>query len=70
MSLIQQLRGGRDYDSAFGTRMRGTGNFATLIEKRFELATRRLGLNQGRNEGFDTSKFRPPRRNEAQGELF
>jgi DNA repair photolyase len=70
MSLIQQLRGGRDYDSAFGTRMRGTGNFATLIEKRFELATRRLGLNRGRNEGFDTSKFRPPRSNEAQGELF
>jgi len=70
MSLIQQLRGGRDYDSTFGTRMRGTGNFAALIEKRFELATRRLGLNQGRGEGFDTSKFRPPRKNEAQGELF
>ena len=70
MSLVQQVRGGRDYESAFGTRMRGTGSFADLIEKRFELATRRLGLNRGREGGFDTSRFRPPRRNEAQGELF
>jgi len=70
MSLIQQLRGGRDYVAQFGTRMRGTGNFADLIEKRFELATRRLGLNEHRTAPFDTSKFRPPRINEAQGELF
>ncbi|HTP98339.1 MAG TPA: PA0069 family radical SAM protein [Casimicrobiaceae bacterium] len=70
MSLVQQLRGGRDYDSTFGVRMRGAGNFADLIEKRFELATRRLGLNQGRDQGFDTSRFRPPRANQAQGELF
>jgi DNA repair photolyase len=70
MSIVQQLRGGRDYDSTFGTRMRGIGSFADLIEKRFDLAVKRLGLNRGRDEGFDTSRFRPPRANPAQGELF
>jgi hypothetical protein len=70
MSLVQQLRGGRDYDSAFGTRMRGTGIFADLVERRFDLAVKRLGLDRGRDEGFDCSRFRPPRRNAAQGELF
>jgi DNA repair photolyase len=70
MSLVQQLRGGRDYDSTFGTRMRGTGIFADLIEKRFDLAVKRLGLDRGRTEGFDCRRFRAPRRNAAQGELF
>ena len=37
MSLVQQMRGGRDYVSNFGERMRGTGAFADLIEKRFDL---------------------------------
>ena len=36
MSVLQQLRGGRDYVAEFGTRMRGTGLFAELIEKRFD----------------------------------
>jgi len=70
MSLVQQLRGGRDYDSAFGARMKGTGLFADLIEKRFELAARRFGLGRHRERPFDTTRFRPPRANEAQGELF
>lgn len=70
MSLVQQLRGGKDYVSTFGERMRGTGAYADLIEKRFELACKRLGLNQGRNESFDTTRFRPPRTNRRQGELF
>ncbi|MFO1312590.1 MAG: PA0069 family radical SAM protein [Burkholderiales bacterium] len=70
MSLVQQLRGGKDYVSTFGERMRGTGTYADLIEKRFELACKRLGLNQGRNEPFDTTRFRPPRASERQGELF
>src|SRR6476469_10044795 len=38
MSLVQQMRGGRDYDSTFGSRMRGEGQFAELFEKRFEIA--------------------------------
>ncbi len=69
MSLVQQLRGGRDNDPNFGSRMRGTGTFADLIEKRFALACRRLGLNRERTS-LDTTRFRPPKANEAQQELF
>ncbi len=69
MSVIQQMRGGRDYDSSFGTRMRGTGQFATLLERRFELACKRLGLNMERSARLDTSRFHPPR-NDAQLALF
>ena len=75
MSVIRQMRGGRDYDAAFGSRMRGDGAFAALVEKRFALACRRLGLNRGREHvGLDTSRFRPPapppRDGGRQGDLF
>jgi DNA repair photolyase len=73
MSVVRQMRGGRDYDSAFGSRMRGDGAFAALIEKRFALACRRLGLNRGREHvGLDTSRFRPPVTDDRarQGDLF
>jgi DNA repair photolyase len=69
MSVLQQLRGGRDYDAEFGTRMRGTGLFAEMIEKRFTLACRRLGLNRERAP-LDVTRFRPPRANAGQRELF
>ena len=59
MSLVAQLRGGRDYDATFGTRMRGRGEFAALIERRFELAVKRLDLNRERAP-LDRSRFRPP----------
>jgi hypothetical protein len=55
------MRGGKDYESAFGVRQRGTGNFAALLEKRFELACARLGINATRHRGLDTARFRPPR---------
>jgi DNA repair photolyase len=58
MSLVQQMRGGRDYDSAFGTRMRGEGPFADLIAMRFAKAYKRLGF--GRLPPLDASMFRPP----------
>jgi len=48
MSLIQQMRGGRNNDSTFGIRMRGTGPLADLIERRFHIACKRLGLNAER----------------------
>jgi DNA repair photolyase len=70
MSLIHQLRGGRDNDPRFGARMRGTGVYAELIEKRFALACKRFGLARDRTAALDTSRFRPPRANAAQGELF
>ena len=70
MSLVQQIRGGRDNDPRFGARMRGQGQFADLIERRFEIACKRLRLNQGRGIRLDTTRFRPPRQKTAQLDLF
>ena len=68
MSLVQQMRGGRDYDSRFGTRMRGEGPFAELLGRRFARASRRLGF--GRLPPLETGHFVPPRTPSPQGELF
>ncbi|WP_051064754.1 PA0069 family radical SAM protein [Xanthomonas sp. SHU 166] len=68
MSLIQQMRGGKDYDSSFGKRMVGEGPFAQLIAQRFTKAYRRLGF--GRMPKLDTSQFTPPRLESPQLALF
>src|SRR5712691_6526118 len=64
ISIVRQIRGGGDNDPRFGTRMTGTGNFAELIEKRFEIACKRFGLNGhgagGRPPVLDCSRFLPP----------
>ncbi|WP_104201689.1 PA0069 family radical SAM protein [Billgrantia saliphila] len=70
MSLMRQCRGGGDYDSRYGKRMRGEGIFAELIAQRFDKACRRLGLNDPQTRAareLDTTAFRPPR---SQGDLF
>ena len=65
MSVVNQLRGGRDNDPRFGERMTGTGLFADLLGQRFAIACKRLGLD-GRDRGgrepphLDTTQFRPP----------
>jgi DNA repair photolyase len=48
MHMIQSLRGGRDNDPHFGSRMRGQGVWADLIATRFSIACRKLGLNKRR----------------------
>lgn len=60
MSIVNALRGGRDNDPNFGSRMRGTGPYALLLRRRFELACRRLGLDAGRDASLATSHFRRP----------
>ena len=61
MSLINQARGGKDYDARFGQRMVGTGPFAELLRTRFELAARRLRLSPASDRHvLDTTKFRAP----------
>ena len=58
MERVRDMRGGKDYDSTFGRRMRGTGPVAELIAKRFRLAVQRLEF-----PGFpalDPSGFTPP----------
>lgn len=71
MSLVRQMRGGADYDSTFGTRMRGTGQYAALLRQRFNVASRRLGF-QRLAASADTSFFRVPGAPAAsiQGTLF
>lgn len=66
MSLIRQLREGKENDPRFGTRMRGTGLFAQLLARRFQVACERLGLNR-RAIPLDTGRFRPPARNGQAG---
>ncbi len=46
MSLVRQMRGGKDYDAVWGQRMRGQGPIADLLSRRFQVACARLGLNQ------------------------
>ena len=46
LSVIRSMRGGKDYDSEWGKRMRGDGPYAWQIGRRFEMAARRLGLNR------------------------
>jgi DNA repair photolyase len=59
MSRVRELRGGRNNDPRFGSRLRGEGIFAELFERRFELCCRKLGLNRRKLE-LDTSRFVPP----------
>ena len=61
ISLLRQSRGGADYDSRFGHRMRGTGPFADLLAQRFRLACSRLGLERGERASERTDLFTAPR---------
>lgn len=70
LSLVRQMRGGRENDPRFGKRMRGEGEFAELIRQRFHIATRKLGMGKGRQIALDLSQFAPPRAASPQGELF
>ena len=67
--LVRDMRGGRDYDAAFGTRMTGTGPMAWLIGRRFESACKRLGLNKSRAK-LMTDLVSPPRQANEQLRLF
>ncbi len=68
MARVQEMRGGKDYDSDFATRMQGSGVWAELIGQRFRKACARLGFNRER-EGLDLSQFRRPGVG-GQGSLF
>ncbi len=61
MSRVHQMRGGRDNDPNFGSRMSGSGELADLLRKRFDVACKRLGFN-ARSWALDTTRFRRPRR--------
>lgn len=60
MSLIRQMRGGKEYEAAFGKRMRGEGQFADLLAMRFKIAAKRYRLNLTPSARLDTEQFRRP----------
>ncbi|MEO8542894.1 MAG: PA0069 family radical SAM protein [Burkholderiaceae bacterium] len=57
MARIREMRGGRDYDADFSTRMKGSGVWAQLLGQRFEKTCARLGLNRMRTP-LDLTQFR------------
>jgi DNA repair photolyase len=59
MTILRSMRDGKDYDSRWHTRQKGTGPYAHLIAQRFQLALKRLGLNQ-RRERLRSDLFEPP----------
>jgi len=69
LSLLRGMRGGKLYDPAFGERMCGKGPYAELLRKRFEVACRRLHLNETPRE-LDATLFRVPARRGGQLPLF
>ena len=74
MSRVHEFRGGRDNDPNFGSRMRGQGEFAELLSKRFAIAKRRIGYDARgrmlRNALLDTTVFRVPVESSRQMRLF
>jgi len=69
MSLVRQMRGGRDYDPQWSKRMKGEGPIADLIARRFAIARRRFGLDRPLAE-LDLTKFKVPDRAGDQIDLF
>jgi DNA repair photolyase len=67
MATIASIRGGRENDPGFFTRMRGQGPWAELLRTRFHIACARYGLNNERLR-VRSDLFRPPAG--PQGELF
>jgi DNA repair photolyase len=69
MALIRQMRGGKDYDSTWNIRMKGTGPYAEMMARRFHMAVKRLGLNRA-NPPLAVHRFRRPPRLGDQLALF
>lgn len=61
LSRVREARGGKLYDSRFGIRGRGTGNYADAARALFDSTARRLGMNQDCHGGRSDSFQRPGR---------
>lgn len=69
MNRVREMRGGRDYDADFSTRMKGEGTWAALIRQRFDKASVRLGFIRA-PQPLRTDLFEPPRPDSPQLGLF
>ncbi|MEH6569033.1 MAG: PA0069 family radical SAM protein [Halioglobus sp.] len=70
ISIIRQSRGGADYDSRFGHRMRGTGVFSEVLKQRFQLACKKQGFTMGEAPANRSDLFRVPPKSGDQFGLF
>ncbi|MGA9582806.1 MAG: PA0069 family radical SAM protein [Allosphingosinicella sp.] len=59
MNIIRSMRGGKDNDPNWFTRMRGSGPWAELLRVRFEIAAKKHGLNREKRK-LRTDLFVPP----------
>jgi DNA repair photolyase len=69
MARVREVHGGRDYDAAWGRRMRGEGLWARLVAQRFDKAIARLGLLK-EMPPLRCDLFAPPLARGAQMSLF
>ncbi|MEJ2227332.1 MAG: PA0069 family radical SAM protein [Alphaproteobacteria bacterium] len=69
MSLVRDIRKGKDYISAWYERHTGAGPYADLTAQRFRIATQRLGLME-RSFVLREDLFTPPKAPQAQLDLF
>lgn len=69
LSRLREMRGGRLNDPRFGERMRGHGEYADMIRRRFDVARRRYGLAE-HLPSLDSGQFRPPMPASGQMTLF
>ena len=62
MALVRETRGGKAYDSRFGQRQTGTGVYADMLAKRFQVAAARLGMTgtNARSQPLDCTQFAVP----------
>ena len=59
LDRIREMRGGRLYDSRFGSRQRGEGEWAEVYRALFKMNCKRLGINE-RDVKLNTAAFRRP----------
>ena len=64
MSLVKSMRGGKAYESSWGKRMTGTGPYAWMTGRRFEIAAERIGFNKQRQKLRTDLFIRPVRKGE------
>ncbi len=70
LSIIREVREGRENDPRFHSRMSGRGVFAQLIRARFKGACRKYGLNREPPRPLDTTSFIRPVLSGRQYDLF
>ncbi|MRU14116.1 PA0069 family radical SAM protein [Roseovarius sp. A21] len=59
MARVREMHDGEDYSSNWGHRMRGSGEYARMIARRFEVAASKLGLDRAQPK-LRCDLFKPP----------